>query len=104
MSDVMFCTEKEVRDILLNLAKDSGDQAPFVFVAYREQSQSSLKRSVTFVVQTKEGNEALVNSIVKASTEHEMEFVFDKSDINIQDGNFAVDYLYVRATISPKLI
>ena len=103
MSDMMYCTEAEVKEILLGLAKET-DEAPFVFVAYRqERSSKSLMRQVTFVIQTKEGNEALVNKIVKYSSRNEMALRFIKSDMNIQDGNFAIDYLYVEAIISPNL-
>ena len=103
MGDVMYCTEAEVKTILLDLAKET-DEAPFVFVAYREQKSRSLQRQVTFVIQTKEGNEKLVNKIVKASAMGGLELRFLKSDINIQDGNFAVDYIYVQADISPNLM
>jgi len=102
MSDLMYCTEAEVKAILLELA-DGTDEAPFVFVAGREQGTRSLQRTVTFVIQTKEGNEALVNKIIKFSADNEMVLRFVKSDINIQSGNFAVDYLFVEATISPRL-
>jgi len=103
MSDMMYCTEAEVREILLDLAKET-DEAPHLFVAYRQEvSSKSLKRQVTFVIQTKEGNEALVNKIVKYSSQNEMALRLIKSDMNIQDGNFAVDYLYVEAIISPNL-
>ena len=103
MSDLRCNSESEVKDILLQLALET-DEAPFVFVAFREQSVRSLQRSVTFVIQTKEGNETLVNKVIAASTQHDdIDFKFIKSDVNIQDGNFAVDYLYVLATIIPKL-
>ena len=102
MSDVMFCTEAEVKAILIKVAKTT-DEAPFVFVAYRNQPTNSYKRLVTFIVQTKEGNEALVDLINKEAMKYDEELQFVKSDINIQDGNFAVDYLYVDALISPNL-
>ncbi len=102
MADIMYCTEAEVKDILLKLAKDTDDVSA-VFIAYREQKPRQLQREVTFVIQTKEGNEELVNSIVKYSAEHEMELRFLKSDINVQGGNMTIDYLYVQATIYPKL-
>ncbi len=102
MSDLMYCTEKEVKDILINLAKET-DEAPYVFVAYRQQKKNSLARDVTFVIQTTEGNEELVNKIVKYSSENEMELRFSKSDINVQNGNLTVDYLFIDATIYPDL-
>ncbi len=102
MSDLMYCTESEIKEILLNLAKET-DEAPFVFVAFREQSSRSLQRMVTFVIQTTEGNEALVNKVVKYSADNEMVLRFVKSDMNIQSGNFAVDFLFIEATISPQL-
>ena len=102
MEDVTFCTEAEVKAILLNVIKPI-DEAPVVFVAYRNQPVDSLKRTVTFVIQTKEGNEALVDAINKESLVHDSQFWFLKSDMNIQDNNFAVDYLYVDALISPNL-
>ena len=102
MSDVMFCTEKEVRDILLECAKEI-DRKSAIFVAYRETYKNSLKRVVTFVIQTTEGNEELVNRLIKESATYEREFWFDKSDINIQSGNLTVDYLYIDAIITPNL-
>lgn len=102
MSDSMYCTEAEVREILLDIAKET-DDAPFVFVAYREQSTKSLNRQVTFVIQTTEGNEALVNKVIKYSADNEMKLRFVKSDMNIQSGNFALDFLFIEATIYPDL-
>lgn len=104
MSDIMFCTEKEVRDLLLGFAREV-DTKSAIFVAYRDGSPKSAKRVVTFVIQTKEGNEELVNKIVTESIRnYESQFYFEKSDINIQSGNLTVDYLYIDAIISPKLI
>jgi hypothetical protein len=98
----MYCTEAEVKEILLTLAKET-DETPTVFVAYREQGKRTLQRLVTFVIQTKEGNEVLVNKLVKYSAEHELEIRFIKSDINIQSGNLTVDFLFVEANIYPNL-
>ena len=102
MSDLMYCTEAEVKAILIGLAAVT-DEAPAVFVAYREQKARYSKRLVTFVIQTKEGNEDLVNSIVKYSVDNELQLRFAKSDINVQSGNLTVDYLYVEADIYPQL-
>jgi O-methyltransferase involved in polyketide biosynthesis len=102
MSDLMYCTEAEVKQILLELAAET-DEAPYVFVATREQKRNSLNRMVTFVIQTKEGNEALVNKVVSYSAHNEMALRFLRSDVNIQNGNFATDFIFVEATISPKL-
>ena len=104
MSDLMFCTEAEVKDVLLTLAKET-DEAPFVFVAFREQKSRSLQRQVTFVIQTREGNEELVNKLVKIRVDNEDSPIrFIKSDMNVQNGLFEIDYLFVAVTISPKLI
>jgi len=97
-----FCTEKEVRDILLAIAKET-DETPSVFVAYRVQEPRKLHRTVTFVLQTREGNEELVNLLVKGSSENDMMFRFVKSDINIQNGNLTVDFIFVDADIYPNL-
>ena len=98
----MFCTEAEVKTILIDIIKKI-DEAPVVFVAYRNQPVGSLKRTVTFVIQTKEGNEVLVDLINKESLKYDEQMWFLKSDMNIQENNFAVDYLYVDALISPNL-
>ena len=103
MSDTMFCTEKEIRTLLLGFAREI-DNKSNIFVAFRETSKNSFNRVVTFVIQTTEGNEALVNKIVNESANYERQFWFDKSDINIQGGNLTVDYLYIDAIIKPKLI
>lgn len=102
MSDLMFCTEKEVKDLLITAVKLT-DEAPVVFVAFREQARNSFNRTVTFVIQTKEGNEDLINNINKASKVNEMQFKFVKSDLNVQDGKYTVDYVMVEATIYPNL-
>tara|TARA_R110000772_G_C13138329_1_gene423694 strand:- start:100 stop:411 length:312 start_codon:yes stop_codon:yes gene_type:complete len=103
MSDLMFSTEKEVKDILITAVKLT-DEAPVVFVAFREQSSNSFNRTVTFVIQTKEGNEALINNIIKSSMNYEKQFKFVKSDLNMQDGKYTVDYVMIEATIYPKLV
>ena len=103
MSDLMFCTEAEVKVILLQIATDSGEEAPNVFVAYRQQSKNQLSRLVTFVIPTKEGNETLVNAIIKSgASDYENELRFVKSDVNVQD-NLTIDYLMVEALIHPQL-
>jgi hypothetical protein len=102
MSDLMYCTEAEVKQILLELAQET-DEAPYVFVAVREQKRNSLNRLVTFVIQTKEGNEELVNKVVSYSAHNEMQLRFLRSDVNIQSGSFATDFLFVEATIYPQL-
>lgn len=102
MSDTMFCTEQEVKDILINIVK-STDEAPHVFTAFRTQAKDSFNRTVTFVIQTKEGNETLINAVMKASIEHDRKFRFVKSDLNVQDGRFEVDFLMIEAEITPNL-
>ena len=102
MSDQMFCTEKDVRDILINVVKEH-DEAPNVFVVNRQQKPDSLIRTVTFVIQTKEGNENLINAVIKSSNDNQRAFIFTKSDINVQSGSFTVDYLFIEAKIFPKL-
>lgn len=105
MSDVKFCTEKEVKDLLQSVI-ETQDEVASVTTAFRNQPNNSLKRTVTFVIQTQEGNEALVNKIVKLTSENQYEGIlsFDKSEMIIQDGRFMVDFLYVEAVISPNLI
>ena len=102
MSDVMYCTESEVIDNLLKVSK-TVDEAPHIFVAYREQPHNALKRKTTFVVQTNVGNEALINALIKESIKPEVDFKFIKSEVDIQGGNLTVDYLFIEATITPKL-
>lgn len=103
MSDLMYCTEAEVKDILLNLANET-DEAPVVFTYGRSAFKNSLKRLVTLVVITKEGNEELVNKIIKYSADNEMVLEFIKSEVNVQNNVATVDYLYVEAIVTPKLI
>lgn len=97
-------SEQEVKDFLLNIALET-DTAPNVFIAMRDQSENSLMRTVTFVIQTREGNEKLVNKLVKIRVDNEDSPIrFIKSDMNVQNGLFEIDYLFVAVTISPKLI
>ena len=103
MSDfVCYRTEAAAKTVLLDIVKEF-DEAPLIYTAYRDQSRRSFTRVVTFVIQTKEGNEALINKIVKYSSENENMIRFIKSDINVQSGNFEIDFLYVEATIAPNL-
>ena len=102
MSDLVFCKESEVKEALLDLL-DREDEAPHIFVAYREEIRNSYNRSVTFVIQTKEGNDSLIDRIVKASTKNDRAFRFVKSDMNIESGNLTIDYLYIEAVITPNL-
>ena len=102
MTDKMFCTEAEVKQIIIDVVSLT-DEAPTVFIAYREQSTKSFNRQVTFVIQTREGNEELINNLNKASITHERQLSFIKSDLNVQSGNFEIDYLYVIADIYPQL-
>jgi len=100
--DYLFCTEAEVKKILIDVVGRT-DEAPAVFVAYREQDRNKFLRKVTFVIQTEEGNEELINNIVKESLKYDTQFKFTKSDINVQSGNLTMDYLFVEANIYPKL-
>lgn len=103
MSDLMYGSEAEVKEILLGLCAEI-DQVPTVFTVNRKQNPRSLQRSVTFVIQTTRDNEALVNKIVKYSSEHEMSLRFSESDMDLQGGNFEIDYLFITADIYPNLI
>lgn len=99
----MFCTEAEVKTILLDIATISGEEAPHIFVAYRKQDNNSVNRTVTFVIPTQEGNETLVNAIIKSGVStYENQFRFVKSDVNVQS-DLTIDYLMVEADIYPQL-
>jgi len=102
MSDLIFCLESEAKEALLDIIQYE-DEAPHVFVAYREANRNSFSRTVTFVIQTKEGNETLINRIVKASSKNDQALRFIKSDMNIESGNLTVDYVFVEAVITPNL-
>lgn len=96
-----FQTEVEVIDILMTLALGT-DKVAVVFAMQRVQSQNSLTRVVTFVIQTKVGNEALINSINKYRITHNVELRFIKSEMNVHGGSLDVDYLFIEAYISPN--
>lgn len=98
-----FCTESEAKALLLGYAKEI-DKESAIFVAFRDAIPNSYNRVVTFVIKTEEGNEELVDKIVRESAVEDRRFTFSKSDINIQNGNFTIDYLYITAIITPKLI
>ena len=103
MGDNMYSTEAEVKTILHDIA-EKHDEGSSIFVAKRETYKNNpLKRTVTFVIQTKEGNEALINEILKYIVDNDTSIEFLLSDINVQGGNFTVDYLFVSAEIAPKL-
>jgi len=97
----MFCTEAEVI-ALLNDIVDETDATADVFVAFRETERSNkLQYTATFAIITDSGNEELIRLIVKKSLDYDLYFA--KSDINVEDKVFTVDYLYVNAIIKPKL-
>jgi hypothetical protein len=99
----MFCSENEVKEILRDVIAGV-DVEGDVFVAYRKVDDGKMQRVVTFVIPTKEGNEQLINAICKASLKHDREFRFVKSEINVEDTNFTIDYVFVEAVIQPKII
>lgn len=102
MSELIFCTEADAKTALLSVIEKE-DEAPHVFVAYRQEVPNSFNRMITFVIQTKEGNESLINSIVKASSKNDRAFRFVKSDMNIESGNLTIDYIFVETLITPNL-
>lgn len=98
-----FCTEAEVKVILTEICKGTGNRSPYIFVSKREQGTRSYMRVVTFVIRTEEGNEELVDAINKWSVKNDRKLEFYWSEINLQNGNLDVDYLMIRAYISPNL-
>ena len=94
----MWCTEKEVMDMIETLALPL-DVVPTVFVSRREPlKENPYKYNAIFAVQTSENNEALIAKLLFAE---EIDFI--GSEVDTQGGNAILDFLYVQATISPKL-
>ena len=97
-----FCTESEVVELLIDIAKQH-DDAPIVLAAKRTGGKNRVQRMVTFVIRVASGNESLVNALVKLSIDSNLSLWFDGSEINLQDGQMEIDYLYVSATVSPNI-
>ena len=97
-----FCTESEVMELLITTAKKY-DDAPIVVAAKRTGGKNTIQRTVTFVIRAASGNESLVNALVKLSIDRNLSLWFDGSEINLQDGQMEIDYLYVSAIVSPNI-
>ena len=102
MSNDSFDTENEVKTLLTNLVTTL-DGTPHIFVFSREQDKNSTQRVVTFCIQTKEGNEKLVNAIVSLSLSLEKGLRFSKSEVVIENATAVIDYLFIEANIMPCL-
>ena len=100
----MFCSEDDVKQILRNIIGNI-DAEGDVFVYQRTVDKDTFTRLTTFVIPTHEGNEALINAIERASIsdEYDGDFKFVKSEINVEDKAYPIDYLFVQANITPKL-
>jgi hypothetical protein len=98
-----FCTEDEARQVLYDICYSVGQDSPFVMVARREQKSRSLRREVTFVIRTKEGDEKLIDSLIKWGIENSFKLEFFLSELNLQNENLTADYIYVRCFVAPDL-
>jgi len=92
-------TEKEVRDRLIKLAKSFGEKAPRTIVVDRVvEKPRSITRTVRIALVTTADNEALLNSLIRASIDDEMDFYFIGSNINLQS-SLEVEYLMFETKI-----
>ena len=102
MSDNMFCTEQEVKQLIFDTSA-TVDVKPVVFVAKRVTlKENKLAYTATFAVQTNTDNEALIVAIMKMSLEYQ-HLNLQGSDVDIQGNNLMVDFLWVEAIIQPRL-
>ena len=98
-----FCTEAEAREILITLCKENGQINPTILVSKREQRARSYQWIATFVIVADEGNEKLVKSINRWSSENDRKLEFFWSEINLQNNDLTADYIMVRSLIAPNL-
>lgn len=94
-----YCTEKEVMDMIYVAAKTI-DIVPVVFVSRREPVKGNpYQYHAVFAVQTSENNEQLIAKLLFLGDNIE----FGGSEVDVQGGNVILDFIYVRAIISPKI-
>ena len=97
-----YCTESEAKAEILKVAKLHSDN-PIVIAAKRTSGINTIHRDVTFVVRCGVDNELLVNALEQLSLTTNRSLSFIGSEVNLQDGQMSIDYLYVTASIKPNL-
>jgi len=97
-----FKTEKEVKAILLEVAKKH-ENAPEVITQKRIQGKGTIQRNVTFVIRASSENEDLVNAVSALTLTYNQDMWLEGSEMNLQSGQNDVDYIYVTAIIKPVL-
>jgi len=85
-------------------AVEAVDAGAEVFLLRRDAERGSLMRVAVYAVRcAAEGNEALVNALAKMGATTNGSAWFAGSEINLESGRLETDYLFVHATIRPKL-
>lgn len=97
-----FQTEAEVKAILTATA-EANDDAPTIITQKRIGGKGQGTRNVTFALRVAEGNETLVNALTKLTIAYNQQIWFEGSEINLQNGQNDIDFLYVTAIIKPNL-
>lgn len=97
-----FCTEAEAKTAILAVAKQHSDN-PIVVASKRISSSSTVNRDVTFVIRCETDNEELINGLEKLAIDSNRSLSFIGSEMNLQDGQMDIDYIYVQAQIKPTI-
>ena len=97
-----FLSEADVKTAILAAARPHEPQAQ-VYTVKRDIGKGTVNRTVTFAVRVSEGNEALVNALISLSLRSHPALYVRGSEVNLQNGEMAIDYIYVVATVAPQL-
>jgi hypothetical protein len=100
MNDI-YLTEQMVRAKLIELAKANGVVAPNTIVVEREQAPRSITRTVRIALVVPTGDESLIDKLVLATIDDDLDFWFIGSNINLQ-GDLEVEYLIFETKIMSK--
>jgi len=102
-SDQNKVRESDVITFLETTAKNIGVTSPMVIVVNRTSQSLSLTRKVRFVVVVPTNSETVVDGLIKASLYETNSVVsFSGSEVNLDNGDLSMDYLYFDANIIAK--
>lgn len=97
-------SEANVITFLTDAAQEYGVSSPMVIVANRTLQPSSLTRRVRFVVVVPTNSEAVVDGLIKDCLYATNSVVtFTGSEVNLDNGDLSMDYLYFDANIVAKI-
>lgn len=97
-------TEAEVISFLTEQAKVYGVASPMVIVINRNMPYNSITRKVRFVVVVPINSEKVVDGLISDCLNVTNLFIaFAGSEVNLDNGDLSMDYLYFDANIIAKI-